>query len=47
MKKVNDNFYEARGQGVVLSIAIMPDRTASVSWNGKHRANVMIAPVQK
>ena len=47
LKKVNDNFYEARGQGVILSIAIMPDGTASVSWNGKRRANGMITPAQK
>jgi hypothetical protein len=42
LKKLNDNFYEARGQGVVLSIAIQPDGSATVSWTGKKRANGLI-----
>ncbi|TDN55176.1 hypothetical protein EC843_1011242 [Buttiauxella sp. JUb87] len=44
LKKVNDNYYEATGQGVVLSIAISPDGSAGVSWTGKNRANGMIMP---
>ncbi len=44
LKKLNDNFYEARGQGVVLSIAVTPDGNASVSWTGKNRANGLILP---
>lgn len=47
LKKVNDNFYEARGQGVVLSIALMPDGSPSVSWTGKHRAHGEIIPTEK
>lgn len=47
LKKVNDNFYEARGQGVVLSIAVMPDGNASVSWTGKNRAHGEILPADQ
>lgn len=47
LKKVNDNFYEATGQGVVLSIAVMPDGTPSVSWTGKHRAHGEILSAQE
>ncbi|AJZ91994.1 hypothetical protein VW41_14985 [Klebsiella michiganensis] len=47
LKKVNDSFYEARGQGVVLSIAVMPDGSPSVSWTGKHRAHGEIIPAEK
>ncbi|MCT4702536.1 hypothetical protein MUA02_11745 [Enterobacteriaceae bacterium H20N1] len=47
LKKVSDNFYEARGQGVVLSISVNPDGSASVSWNGKNRAHGEILPEDK
>ncbi|WMY75821.1 hypothetical protein RHD99_07730 [Buttiauxella selenatireducens] len=47
LKKINDNFYEATGQGVVLSIAIMPDGTPSVSWTGKNRAHGEITPANQ
>lgn len=44
LKKVNENYYEATGQGVVLSIAVTPDGNASVSWTGKKRAHGEILP---
>lgn len=39
LKKVNDNYYEARGGGVTISLAINPDGSPSVSYTGKNRAN--------
>ncbi|WP_223271319.1 hypothetical protein [Buttiauxella sp. B2] len=39
LKIINDNYYEATGQGVTLSIAVSPDGSASVSWTGKKRAH--------
>lgn len=39
LKKFNDNYFEAKGSGVTISLAINPDGTASVSYTGKHGAN--------
>ena len=39
LKKVNNNYYEARGGGVTISLAINPDGSPSVSYTGKNRAN--------
>ncbi|MCX5516993.1 hypothetical protein OSH10_00980 [Kaistia defluvii] len=39
LKKFNDNYFEAKGGGVTISLAINPDGTASVSYTGKHGAN--------
>ncbi|KFC80484.1 hypothetical protein D3C75_482250 [compost metagenome] len=47
LKKVNDNYYEATGQGVVLSISTTPDGTADVSWTGKHRAHGVIVSAEQ
>jgi hypothetical protein len=39
LKKFNDNYFEAKGSGVTISLAINPDGTANVSYTGKHGAN--------
>lgn len=39
LKKLNDNFFEATGSGVTLSISVNPDGTATVTYTGKHGAN--------
>jgi len=41
VKKVNNEYYEARGAGVTISVAINPDKSLTVSYTGKHRANGM------
>lgn len=42
VKKLNDNFYEARRGKVVISISINGDQV-DASWTGQHRANGMFA----
>lgn len=39
LKRINNNFYEATGQGIKLSISINPDGSADMSWTGRGRAN--------
>lgn len=39
LKRFNDNYYEASGAGVVLSISINPDGTPDVSYTGPKRAH--------
>ncbi len=39
LKVFNDNYYEAHGEGITLSLSINPDGTPSVSYTGKHGAN--------
>ncbi len=39
LKKINDNYFDASGSGVVLSVGINPDGTTSVMYTGKHGAN--------
>ncbi|MDM0046815.1 hypothetical protein QTH91_20150 [Variovorax dokdonensis] len=39
LKRFNDNYYEASGAGVTLSISINPDGTPTVSYTGPKRAN--------
>ncbi|MBU1357946.1 MAG: hypothetical protein KKC79_04805 [Gammaproteobacteria bacterium] len=39
LKRFNDNYYEARGAGVTVSIAINADGTPAVSYTGPKRAN--------
>jgi hypothetical protein len=39
LKRINNNFYEATGQGIKLSISINPDGSVDVSWTGRGRAN--------
>lgn len=39
LKRFNDNAYEARGNGVIISLTIMPDGTPDVSYTGKQGAN--------
>ncbi|WP_037497811.1 hypothetical protein [Sphingomonas jaspsi] len=41
LKRINNNFYEATGQGIKLSISVNPDGSATVSWTGRNRANGM------
>ena len=38
-KKINDNYYEAKGSGITVSIAINPDGSPNVSYTGKHGIN--------
>jgi len=39
LKKINDNYYEATGSGITVSIAINPDGSPNVSYTGKHGIN--------
>ena len=39
LKKFNDNYYEAKGDGVTLSVSINPDGSAAVSYTKKDRVN--------
>jgi hypothetical protein len=39
LKKFNDNYFEAKGAGVTISLSINPDGSAGVSYTGKNRAN--------
>ncbi|HDS1819683.1 TPA: hypothetical protein QEM96_004382 [Pseudomonas putida] len=39
LKKFNDNYFEAKGSGVTISLSINPDGSLSVSYTGKNRAN--------
>jgi hypothetical protein len=39
LKKVNDNYFEAKASGVTISLSINPDGSPSVSYTGRNRAN--------
>jgi hypothetical protein len=39
LKKFNDNYFEAKGSDITLSITINPDGSASLSYTGKGRAH--------
>ena len=39
LKVFNQNYYEAKGSGVTISIAINPDGTPNVSYTGPGRSN--------
>lgn len=39
LKKVNDNYYEATGSGITVSIAINPDGSPTVSYTGQRGIN--------
>lgn len=39
LKRVNENYYEAKGAGVTISLSINPDGSPAVSYTGKNRAN--------
>ena len=39
LKVFNKNYYEAKGSGVTISIAINPDGTPNVSYTGPGRKN--------
>lgn len=39
LKKSNDNYYEAKGAGITVSITINPDGSPNLSYTGKHVAN--------
>lgn len=39
LKKINDNYFEAKGVGVTISLSISPDGTPSISYTGKGGAN--------
>lgn len=39
LKKFSDNYYEAKGGGVTISLTINPDGSPAVSYTGKHGTN--------
>jgi hypothetical protein len=39
LKKFNDNYFEAKGAGVTISLSINPDGSLAVSYTGKNKAN--------
>ncbi|WP_282875612.1 hypothetical protein [Pseudomonas peli] len=39
LKKFSDNYFEAKAEGVTISLMINPDGSADVSYTGKHKAN--------
>lgn len=39
LKKFNDNAFEARSEGVIISLTIMPDGSPDVSYTGPGKAN--------
>ncbi|MDI3370435.1 hypothetical protein QLG14_14450 [Pseudomonas sp. V104_10] len=39
LKKFNENYFEAKGSGVTISLSINPDGSPDVSYTGKNRAN--------
>ncbi|VVM51027.1 hypothetical protein PS631_00816 [Pseudomonas fluorescens] len=39
LKKINDNYFEAKGGGMTVSLSISPDGTPSISYTGKGGAN--------
>ncbi|GLO12285.1 hypothetical protein PPUJ20028_08660 [Pseudomonas putida] len=39
MKKFNENYFEAKGGGVTISLSINPGGSPSVSYTRKNRAN--------
>ncbi|MNM90205.1 hypothetical protein D3C81_1024550 [compost metagenome] len=39
LKKFNENYFEAKGAGVTISLSINPDGSPAVSYTGKNRAN--------
>ncbi|MBO0369684.1 hypothetical protein WLF18_03900 [Pseudomonas shirazensis] len=41
LKKINDNYFEAKGSGVTVSLSLSPDGTPSISYTGKGGANGM------
>ncbi len=41
LKKINDNYFEAKDSGVTVSLSLSPDGTPSISYTGKGGANGM------
>ncbi|CAM3677471.1 hypothetical protein CCOS865_02103 [Pseudomonas reidholzensis] len=39
LKTFNDNYFEAKGSGVTVSLTVSPDGSPSVSYTGKGGAN--------
>lgn len=39
LKRFNDNYFEAKGSDVTISLSINPDGSPDVSYTGKNRAN--------
>ena len=39
LKKFNDKYYEAKGNGVTISLSINPDGSTAVSYTKKNRVN--------
>lgn len=39
LKVFNENYYEAKGSGVTISLSINPDGSADISYTGKGGAN--------
>lgn len=39
LKKFNENYFEAKGSGVTISLSVNPDGSPSVSYTGKGGVN--------
>lgn len=39
LKKFSENYFEAKGAGVTVSLSINPDGSPAVSYTGKNKAN--------
>ncbi len=39
LKKFSDNYYEATGAGVTISISVNPDDSTRIAYTGKHGVN--------
>jgi hypothetical protein len=39
LKKFSDQYFEAKGSGVTISLSINPDGSPEVSYTGKNKAN--------
>ncbi|MBK5373958.1 hypothetical protein JFT81_04845 [Pseudomonas sp. TH43] len=39
LKKFNENYFEAKGAGVTISLSINPDGSPALSYTGKNKAH--------
>jgi len=46
LKKVDDNFFEVKGNGVTVDVMTNPDGTRTVTYTGKHGANGICSEAQ-
>ena len=47
LKRFNDNYFEAKGSGVTISLTIKPDGSPDVSYTGKGGANGICEQVEQ